>query len=158
MKEERIKKLEVELKYLLDEEKKKEIANHETMIDTNNVSIKEIAKDIYAKRGIDYSKLNKGFFNNFVNTISDLSTVFKNKDSATKKKMIIEIIYIIILLLLIKIPFDLVKDIGYDYIEMLSTNGLYYNLWNLAFLLLYTVTIICTFIVLIRNFNNKYSK
>lgn len=156
MKNERIKKLEAELKYLLDDERKKEIENYNSMLDTNKVNIKEVAKEIYHKRGINYDKLNKGFLNNLTNTINELSTTFKNKDSATKRKMIIEIIYIVILLILIKVPFDLVRDIGYDYIELLSTNNLYYTLWNLIFLLLYTGTIICTFIVLIKNFNNKY--
>ena len=82
--------------------------------------------------------------------------IFKTKDSKTKRKMLVEIIYIILLLLLLKIPFDLVRDIGYDYIELLSTNNLYYNLWNIAFLVLYTITIFCTFLVLLKNFNNKY--
>ena len=70
--------------------------------------------------------------------------------------MIIDIVYFVILLLLIKIPFDLVRDIGYEYLEMLSTNNTLYTLWNLAFLLIYTITLICTAIVLIKNFNSKY--
>lgn len=158
MKDERIKRLEEELKYLLEDERKNEIAKCKTMIDTNEVNIKEIVKEIYLKRGIDYAKLNKGFLNNLTDSIGELSTSFKNKDGSTKKKMIIEIIYIIILLILIKVPFDLVEDIGYEYIGLLSTNNVYYTLWSTIFLLLYTITIICTFIVLIRNFNKKYNK
>ena len=34
--------------------------------------------------------------------------------------MVVEIIYIVVILLLLKIPFDLVRDIGYDYLELLS--------------------------------------
>ena len=70
--------------------------------------------------------------------------------------MYLEIVYIVLLLILMKIPFDLVRDIGYEYIELLTTNSLFYTLWNFAFLLLYTITLICSVIVLIRNFNKKY--
>ena len=83
-------------------------------------------------------------------------TIFKSKEKATRNKMIVQIVYIVLLLILIKIPFDLVRDLGYDYIELLSTNNLIQTLWNFGFLLLYTVTMICTFVVLIRNFNAKF--
>ena len=156
MKDDNIKKLNNELKFLADAERQKEIANYNTALESNNADIKAIAKEIYLRRGIDYAKLNKGLFNNIINTITDLSTIFKNKDSKVKRKMIIEIIYIVLVLLLLKIPFDLVRDVGYDYIDLLSTNNTYYVLWNVLFLVLYTITIFCTFIVLIRNFNNKY--
>ena len=156
MKDDNIKKLNNELKFLTDAERQKEIANYNTALESNNADIKAIAKEIYLRRGIDYAKLNKGLFNNIINTITDLSTIFKNKDSKVKRKMIVEIIYIVLVLLLLKIPFDLVRDVGYDYIDLLSTNNTYYVLWNVLFLVLYTITIFCTFIVLIRNFNNKY--
>ena len=156
MKEENIKKLNNELKFLTENERQKEITNYSIALESNNANIKAIAQEIYLKRGIDYTKLNKGFFNNITNTITDLSNIFKNKDSKVKGKMIVEIIYIVLILLLLKIPFDLVRDVGYDYIALLSTNNIYYVLWNALFLVLYTITIFCTFIVLIRNFNNKY--
>ena len=70
--------------------------------------------------------------------------------------MIVEIIYMVILLILIKVPFDLVSDIGLDYIEIFSTNNVLRVLWQLAFMLLYTVTLVCTLLVLLRNFNKKY--
>ena len=57
-----------------------------------------------------------------------------------------------------KIPFDLIRDIGYEYIELISNNSILITTWNLVFLLLYTITIICVAIVLIRNFNKKYVK
>ena len=156
MKEEKIRKLNNELKLLTESERQKEITNYNVALESNNADVKAIAAEIYLRRGIDYSKLNKGLFNNITNTITDLSNIFKNKDSKVKKKMIIEIIYIVLVLLLLKIPFDLVRDVGYDYIDLLSTNNTYYILWNVLFLVLYTITIFCTFIVLIRNFNNKY--
>lgn len=156
MKEEKIKKLNNELKFLTDTERQREIANYDAALENSNVDVKMLAKEIYLRRGIDYTKLNKGFFNSIINTITDLSTIFKNKDSKVKRKMIVEIIYIVLVLLLLKIPFDLIRDVGYDYIDLLSTNNTYYVLWNVLFLVLYTIVIFCTFIVLIRNFNNKY--
>ena len=148
------KKLESELRYLLSEERNIELQRYAGKVNDNNV--KEIAKEIYTSRGIDYSKLNKGVFNNLAETINEMITIFKSKEKATRNKMIVQIVYIVLLLILIKIPFDLVRDLGYDYIELLSTNNLIQTLWNFGFLLLYTVTMICTFVVLIRNFNAKF--
>lgn len=156
MKDERIKELTRELKYLPKVEIQKEIEYYNTDLESENIDIKELAKKIYAKRGIDYTKSNKGGLNSF-NIINDFINVFNNKDNKTKGKMLLEIIYIIILLILIKIPFNLVRDLGYDFIPKLLTNDLYYNLWNASFLILYIITIICTLILLIKNFNNKYA-
>ena len=72
--------------------------------------------------------------------------------------MVVEVIYIILLLILIKVPFSLVRDIGYDYIKILTTNNVINILWNLFFLILYTITMLCALIVLIRNFKNSYKK
>lgn len=156
MKNERIKRLRSELKYLLEAEIEKEILENDIRLGDEAVRVADIAKDIYLKRGIDIKKLNKSFLGNLVDSITEMANLFKHKDKATKIKMIIDIVYIIVLLLLIKIPFDLVRDIGYQYIEILSTQTIYYNLWSLLFLLLYTITILCSFIVFVRNFNNKY--
>lgn len=156
MKENRIKQLRSELHFLLKDEIEKELIENDAKLENEKISVKEIAKDIYLKRGLDVSKLKKGFMNNLVDNINEMSGLFKNKDKKTKNKMYLEIVYIILLLILMKIPFDLVRDIGYEYIELITTNSLFYTLWNLAFLLLYTVTLVCSFIVLIRNFNKKY--
>lgn len=157
MKDKRIKELENELRYLTSEELKKEVDSNIANLNNKDVNIKDLAKDIYLKRGIDYDKLNMGFLNKWIDSINEMFSLFKNKDKKTKNKMIVECIYIIVLLVLLKIPFDLVRDIGYDYIELLSTNNILFKVWNLAFLLIYTITIICTSLVLIRNFNNKYN-
>lgn len=156
MKDERIKKLTKELKNLPESEIQKEIAYYDTALESENADIKAIVKEIYTKRGMDYSKLNKGIVNNIVNTINDFIDVIKNKDSKVKGKMLIEVFYIIILLILIKIPFNLVRDLGYDFIPNLLTNNLYYKLWNTAFFIIYIITFICTLILSITNFNNKY--
>ena len=156
MKENRIKQLRNELNFLLKDEIEKELIEYNAKIEDESISVKEIAKEIYLKRGLDVSKLKKGFVNNLIDNINEMASLFKNKDKITKNRMYLEIVYILLLLILIKIPFDLVRDIGYEYIELITTNSLFYTLWNLIFLLLYTITFVCSFIVLIRNFNKKY--
>ena len=156
MKETNIKKLDNELRYILKEERAKEINNYDLVLANDNPDIKKIAKEIYLKRGIDYDKLNKGFFNNLIETITEFGTLFKSKKSDVKGKMIRDILIMVLLLVLLKIPFDFVRDLGFDYISVLTTNNTLYTIWNLVFLVLYTIVFICTLIVLMRNFNTKY--
>ena len=156
--EENLKKLENELKYLTKEAKEEEIEKNKHLLESNDINIKEISRNIYINRGLDISKINNSLATNITNEFSSFLNSFKEKDKVTKRKMIIDIVYMILLLILLKIPFDLVRDIGYEYIELLSTNNTLYMIWNLGFLILYTITIICAFIALLRNFNNKYNK
>ena len=155
MKEENIKALRKELEYLLPEQVTKELVYYDNKL-TGKINVKDIAKEIYLRRGIDYKKLKKGFFNNLIETISEFSNSFKGKEKETKKKMIIDLIIYLLLLIFIKAPFDLIRDISYDYIAFLSTNDTYFILWHLLFLVLYTIVMLCTLIVLLRNFNKKY--
>lgn len=154
----REEKLFKELKYLKDDIRNSEMESAKEKLDNPKIPIKEIAIEVYDRRGIDYNKLEKGSFNNIETLVSDFSNSFKGKDKKTTRKMILELIYILLIVILLKIPFDLVNDIGYEYIEILSTKQLYYNLWNIGFLILYTITFIATAIVLLRNFNEKYNK
>ena len=157
MNEEKLLKLSKELKYLLKSEREKELIKCKNK-EYENSNVINVAREIYASRGIDYNKLHKDFFNNLVDTVTEFLNIFKGKDKKDKRNMIIEVVYMVILLILIKVPFDLVKDIGLDYIEIFSTNNVLRMLWQLAFMLLYTVTLICTLLVLLRNFNKKYRK
>ena len=70
--------------------------------------------------------------------------------------MILDLIYMFLVIILVKLPFNLVRDIGYDYILIASKSTLIENLWYLLFLVLYTITALCIFIVLARGFNKKY--
>ena len=54
MKEKNINKLNDELKFLLKDEREKEIANYSESLSNDNVNIELIANEIYTKRGIDY--------------------------------------------------------------------------------------------------------
>lgn len=156
MKDEKVKKLKEELKYLLDAEIDVEIQKNKAKLEIADVDIKALAREIYNQRGLDATKLKSGFLENLTMTITDLTNIFKDKDKNIKKKMVIDLILNILLLLLLKIPFDFVRDIGADYISAIANNQVVYNVWSLAFLLIYTLTLICTFIVLIKGFNRKY--
>lgn len=152
MENERIKRLRKELKYLTEEEIDKEIANYK---DIKAKDIKNVAKKIYLSRGIDYQKLNMNIISELINEITSIYNIFKKQDKKGKINIILNIVYTIILLILMKVPFILVRDIGYDYLRILSTNKILFVLWNLIFLVLYTVTAFCAFIVLIRSFTSK---
>lgn len=54
-----------------------------------------------------------------MNSIENISNTFQDIDKQVRKKMIVDIILMVIILLLVKIPFNLIRDIGYDYIELL---------------------------------------
>ena len=139
-KEEELRK---ELKYLINSEIDKEIELNRVNLTNNNVDIKSLANDIYLKHGVDINRIKS-------NPLGFLNTNNKNK-------AITEIVITIIILLLFKIPFDFVRDIGYDYISVLSTNKLLYNLWNLLFLIAYTVAFVSFIIYSIKNINKKYN-
>ncbi len=156
MKEENIKKLEKELKYLLKEERDKEITKYEFLLANENINIKGLAEKIYYERGIDYKKLQTGLFNNLSSTFNTFSSLIKSKDPQTRKKMIFELIYIVLVLSLIKLPFDFIRDIGYNYLDILGANHTIDLIWQLIFLILYTITLIVCLVMFIKNFNNKY--
>lgn len=156
-------KLEKELMFLTKEELKKELDCYSKYFETgdaNNIieslgTPKELSKKIYLKRGIDPSKLSKNFINNIATSFTDIINAYKNKNNDSKK-MTIDLIYILLILILIKLPFNLVRDISFDYISIISTNPIFEKLWYLLFLLLYTLTAISSFVVLVRNFSKKY--
>lgn len=167
-KEEYLRKLSKELVFLTKDEYAKEIDCYKKYFDADHAkkisiektieslgSPKELSKKIYLKRGIDSSKLKRNFINNIINSVTDVVNAFKNKKN-DKKKMIIDLIYIFLLIILIKLPFNLVRDIGLSYIKIITPGSIYDVLWSLLFLLIYTITSLCVFIVLIRNFGKKY--
>ena len=154
--EDKKKMLEKELKYLTKEAKTYELNNYANILNESS-DVKKIAEEIYLKRGLDIKQINRGIFNNFGNELSKFFDSFKNKEKSVKRNMILDIIYLVLIIIFIKVPFELVKDIGYEYIEVITTNELFFTIWNLVFLLLYTLTALATFIILVRNYNNKYS-
>ena len=156
MKKERIEELKKELKYLVSSEIEKEIELNEKELLNENINVKEIANNIYLKRGLDIKKINNTFLEKLIIIFSEMLDIFKNKDSKLKKRMLLDLIYIALIILFIKVPIDLIRDIGYEYLEILTTSDLIYNIWNIIFLIIYTISLLCAFIVLLKNFNNKY--
>lgn len=156
MKEKRIKELRLELKYLEKDVIDEEIKKHNKELEKDNV--KDIARMIYHERGIDYNLINRNIFNRLIYEISSFVNLFQNNDKKIRKRMIIEVLYILLILILIRIPFMLVEDICFDYINLLTTKGIVIKLIHLLFLVIYTITIICSFIVLNRTFIKKYIK
>lgn len=152
--ENKINQLEKELKYLTKEIREEEIRNNQNRLE--NESARVIANSIYLKRGLDITKLKRNITSNLISDLGTIFSEFKTKDKNTKKNIIIDVIYFILLIILIKIPFNLVRDVGYEYIELLTTSNTLYTIWNIVFLILYTVTLICTTLVLLKSFNNKY--
>lgn len=156
MKDKRIKELRSELKYLLDVEIEKEINNYSEKINDESYEIKKLAEEIYLKRGLNLDKIkSKNAFKNIISLFNELLLIFDN-NQGKKKQMIIEIIYTIVLLILLKIPFNLIRDVGYEYIDIFSSNLLFTKIWNILFVILYTITIISGFITFIKNFVKKY--
>lgn len=167
-KEEYLQKLRKELVYLTNEEMEKEINCYKKFFDNENekkvnftMSLeslgtpKELSKKIYLKRGIDPTKLRKNILNNITESFLNILAAFKNPKN-DKKKMIIDLVYTFLIIILIKLPFNLVRDVGYSYISFLTPGSTFETIWNLLFLLVYTVTALCAFIILARNFNKKY--
>ena len=167
-KKEYLIKLEKELIYLTKKELKKELDCYNKFFDTEsskNIKFektieslgqpKDLAKNIYLKRGIDSSKLKRNIFNSIIDAFVNIINAFKN-DKNNKKKMSIDIIYMFLIIILLKLPFNLVRDIGYNYIFIATSNETIETIWYLIFLLLYTITALCMFIVLARNFSKKY--
>ena len=150
----KINEFEKKLKYLTRDAIKEEIELNSPRLERENLN--DIVEEIYLKRGLDIKKIKKGLFSNLLEEINLLFNVFKNKKKNIKKKMIIEIIYIVLLLILIKIPFNLVSDIGYEYITLITSNEIVTVIWDIIFLLLYTIIVICSGILLLKNFNEKY--
>ena len=62
-----IKLLEKELKYLTKEAVQEEIRLNQNRLESKDINIKELANEIYLKRGIDISKLNQAMFINSSN-------------------------------------------------------------------------------------------
>lgn len=167
-KEEYLKNLERELKLLTEDELKKEISFYDNYFrnqENKNIlfsetiesigSPKDVAKKIYLKRGIETNKINENIVDKLIKHINYIVNIFNNNKN-NKTKMIIDLVLMFIIIILLKSPFDLINDIGYDYIFLANPNPTYEKLWELLFLVLYTITAMCTFIVLIRNFIKKY--
>lgn len=157
MDDKRLKKFKSELKYLNDDNREKEYNKYKNKI-KNDEDVINYAKEIYESRGIEYKYLSNNIFNKLLYEIKETISKYKVDNKKKKRAMFWDITFMIILLVLIKIPFNLVRDISYDYILIVYKGYLLYYVWRLLFLLVYTIVMICVAIILLRNFNDKYKK
>lgn len=147
-----LKELKYQLRYLNKESIEKELKNYENKPDYN-LKPEEIANQIYINRGLNI-KVTKKI--SFLDSISTILNVFKNKNKKQIIDIILFFIYIFILIILIKIPFIYLRDIISTIFNVLITNDLLYTLWNLLFELLYAIVAILIFIKLIKNKAKDY--
>lgn len=168
-KEEYLKKLKKELKFLTKDELNKEINFYEKYFkseETKNILFKEtiesigtpkdVAQKIYLKRGIETKKINENYIDKIIGYKNSFIKIFKNEKN-DKTKLIVDLVIIVLIVLLLKTPFDLIKNIGYDYLFLDNPNATYEKIWETTFLILYIITMVCTLFLLVKNFIKKYN-
>lgn len=145
-KEEFLKSLSKNLRFLSKDIKEFELSNYENLTDYNLDPIEE-ANKIYAKKGLNIKITPKGnFFNSVATIIKELES--KNKDRIMN--IVKFFLYLLFLLIILKIPFIYVRDMISNIFNTLFVDDNIYILWNLAFELLYAITTIIVFIKLIN--------
>lgn len=153
-KEEFLKSLTKNLKYLNPSLKDAEIEKFQNMTDYNDLDPIEEANKIYERNGINI-KVTKSF----LNSLSTIIEVFSSNDSKNIGQLLLFFLYLFSLIIIIKIPFIYVRD-------MISTIfGIFQNdnanvIWNLTIEALYAITTIIVFIRLIKNkaYNIEHNK
>lgn len=153
-KEEFLKSLTKNLKYLNPGLKDAEIEKFQNMTDYNDLDPIEEANKIYERNGINI-KVTKSF----LNSLSTIIEVFSSNDSKNIGQLLLFFLYLFFLIIIIKIPFIYVRD-------MISTIfGIFQNdnanvIWNLTIEALYAITTIIVFIRLIKNkaYNIEHNK
>lgn len=153
-KEEFLKSLTKNLKYLNPSLKDAEIEKFQNMTDYNDLDPIEEANKIYERNGINI-KVTKSF----LNSLSTIIEVFSSNDSKNIGQLLLFFLYLFFLIIIIKIPFIYVRD-------MISTIfGIFQNdnanvIWNLTIEALYAITTIIVFIRLIKNkaYNIEHNK
>ena len=86
--------------------------------------------------------------------INDFWNQIKNKDKNVKANMLGETITNLLILIFLKVPFDLVRDYGYDKYPILYTK--YYYTWNTIFIMLYAIGLFLMAYYMIKRFLKKY--
>lgn len=153
-KEEFLKSLTKNLKYLNPSLKDAEIEKFQNMTDYNDLDPIEEANKIYERNSINI-KVTKSF----LNSLSTIIEVFSSNDSKNIGQLLLFFLYLFFLIIIIKIPFIYVRD-------MISTIfGIFQNdnanvIWNLTIEALYAITTIIVFIRLIKNkaYNIEHNK
>lgn len=146
-KEQFLKELKYQLRYLSKEAQEEELKNYENLEDYN-LKTEDIANSIYQKRGLNL-KVNKK--TSFLDSVSIIIDKLRSKDKKIIIDFLLFFLYMFILIILIKIPFIYVRDIVSSIVNVINSNNVFYTIWNLLFELLYAITAIFIFIKMIKN-------
>lgn len=145
-KEEFLKALRKNLKWLSKQEREEELVYYENR-DNYDLDPIIIANEIYQRKGLKISLVKKIKFLDAVNILIN-SLQSKNKEKL--KKVLLFFLYIFFLIIIIKIPFIYIRDmISNIFIDTFKNNSTY-TLWALSLELLYALTAILIFIRMIK--------
>ena len=152
--EEFVKVLKKKLKYLTDEAQEEEIKKYQNT-NTNNINVIEEANKIYKKRGLKIT-VKKNI--TFIESIRTVIEIIKGNNKEDKKSIISYLVYLLLLIILIKIPFIYIRDLALEIISSISQNRIYIKLCNFSIELLYAITAIATYIILLKKKTKEYNK
>lgn len=154
-KEQFLKELEHNLKYLTKKVRIEELKNYQNVTNYNDLNPIIIANEIYQKRGMKitiYDKIK------FLDAVNILISNLQSKDKDKLKNVLLFFLYMFILVILIKIPFIYVRDIISNIFNDIFKNDNIYTIWALSFELIYAITAIIIFIKMIKNKALKLEK
>lgn len=146
-KEEFLKALRKNLKWLSKQEREEELVYYENR-DNYDLDPIIIANEIYQKRGLKISLVKKI---KFLDAVNILINYLQSKNKEKLKKVLLFFLYMFFLIIIIKIPFIYIRDmISNIFIDTFKNNSTY-TLWALSLELLYAITAILIFIRMIKN-------
>lgn len=146
-KEEFLKALRKNLKWLSKQEREEELVYYENR-DNYDLDPIIIANEIYQKRGLEISLVKKI---KFLDAVNNLINSLQSKNKEKLKKVLLFFLYMFFLIIIIKIPFIYIRDmISNIFIDTFKNNNTY-TLWALSLELLYAITAILIFIRMIKN-------
>ena len=151
-KEEFIKELKYQLRYLNKDIQEEELKNYEN-IENTNLKPEEVANTIYQRRGLNIKVTKK---TSLFDSLSTIINAVKSKNKKVLLDLLFFFLYMFILIILIKIPFIYVRDIISTFFNVIVNNDTLYIIWNLLFELLYAITAILIFIKFIKNKAKDY--
>lgn len=154
-KEQFLKELEHNLKYLTKKVRIEELNNYQNITNYNDLNPIIIANEIYQKRGMKITIHDKI---KFLDAVNILISNLQSKDKDKLKNVLLFFLYMFILVILIKIPFIYVRDIISNIFNDIFKNDNIYTIWALSFELIYAITAIIIFIKMIKNKALKLEK
>jgi len=154
-KEEFLKNLEHNLKYLTPEAREEELNNYRNLNNYNDLNPINIANEIYQKRGIKVTISEKI---KFLDAVNILIKYLQSKDKDKIKNILLFFLYMFFLVIIIKIPFIYVRDIITSIFNDIFKNDNIYTIWALTFEIIYAITSILIFIKMIKNKSQELEK